>query len=159
MAIPSDLFATFARLGSRLRYRGSPTPDVDTPQVSNTVIPITNFDVLLLTPTIPAQVTLDISAGAGTYTPYFTVPSRKRWTLKAAFRDGTTGTCRTRIRNASTRTIPLSANTGTGGNLDMAVLHSPITLDEGWSIGLDTTGNGADTAIGMFVMYDEEDAF
>jgi hypothetical protein len=149
--LPIDLFAALGRLGRRLRIQG----DGQQPYISPYISATTDLDELLRTPKLPPQVAKDLTSGTA-YTAYFTVPTGKRWKIFKIFRDGTTGTSRVRIARTDGQSIPLTNNETTGKVID---IDAPLTMDEGWSVGMNATNNGADTNIGMNILYEEEDAF
>jgi hypothetical protein len=119
--------------------------------LSELVIPVTDVGELLKQAK-NADVSKDLSGTAGTYTVYHTVPTGKRWTLKWYYRQGSTGTTRVVVHQTVQAQITSNDSTERFGQLE-------ITMDEGHTIGLVTTGDGADTAIGLVIFYDEEDAF
>jgi len=113
---------------------------------------VTNFDELTRFAKAGAD-TKDISGGSGR-TVFFTVPIGKSWYLTFVSRSGTTansnvvlviGGVAVQISPASTSFLSLSLNR--------------IKMSEGDTVNLTNTGNGADTARGCFITYEEEDAF
>ena len=119
--------------------------------MSPTVKPVTQADELLKTPGA-ASTSGDLTAAPGTYVPYFTVPAGKRWTLKFARRDPSTGASGIQIGYGTTSYFFDSLGTSAE-----TVPMDDLKLDEGDTIGMITTGNGADGAIVMRLFYEEED--
>jgi len=157
MTLKSTRYAIWSRLTTRFLLEPTQPPAGGRPELTTTVVPVTSVDELLQVPTIPAQVANDISAGAGTFTAYFTVPADKRWRLVSYFRDATTANTRIRINSgAGSVTIPI---TDAGTASQATVLATPLLLDQTFQIGLDTTGDAGDNNIGMNIYYLEEDAF
>lgn len=117
------------------------------------IYPVTSIDTLLKTPKLDSH-TADISGAVAPET-YFTVPDGKRWTLVMARREATTGTSYISISDGTT-VILLTESSSSAGR---AVIDQPITLDEGWTIRMQKTNNGADSSIDLNICYEEEDAF
>jgi hypothetical protein len=118
--------------------------------------PVTLADDLLMTPVIPASVSKDISAAAGTYVAYFTVPDGKLWRLLLVSRPGTTANSRIGISNGINTSSLTNPSTATE---KWFAAHDRFLLKPGWSVGMFTTGDGADSAIGVSVVYLEEDSY
>ena len=149
--IPSKRFDVWRRLYTRFLLEPRPaTVGVD---VGKTIIPVTVVDLLLvrLAPQSAAQ---DISASAGAYVAFHTVPSGTRWVVKAYVRDTTTAATRVSVNiNGTFLTITGSQTASQENN------NVDWQLNEGDSIGLVTTGNGADSARRLTVLVEEQDAF
>lgn len=118
-----------------------------------TIQPVTNFDELVKEQKL-AQENKDISAAAGTYVPFHTVPEGKRWYLIRFERDSTTGNSRVAIDDGVNYNYLEAA--GTAEKHEYAFR---LPMPEGWSIGMMTTNNVADNARGLDIIYEEEDAF
>lgn len=118
------------------------------------VYPVTNVDPLMVIPYIDTA-TKDLSAGAGTFVAYFTVPQGKRWHVRYYARGGTVAATTIVLKDTGSNVINLAA-AGTGGAY--VHIYGGLPLEQGWSIGMNTTGNGADSAIVMQIHYEEEDA-
>lgn len=123
--------------------------------IGDSIVPVTSIDTLLQDAQTLTGVAVDLTATAGTYTVFHTVPDGKRWNIKIATRAGTTGSSRMRFRSKPDQDIVSISLTGTGG----AVLVCDLTLEEGGTIGMDTSGNGADTDVFLSIHLLEEDAF
>ena len=118
-----------------------------------TVQPVSDINELLTDSKI-SQATKDLTATAGTYVEYFLVPAGKRWKFDRYEKISTTASSQMRIYDREGVYMAIKAS-GTAAEYDAVTL----TMDEGWSLGLLTTGNGADSAIIFRVLYREEDAF
>lgn len=137
------------------RYLLSDIPDIENPFLfQRLVVPVTIADEVQKTPEIDSH-TDDISAAAGGRVTYFTVPSGKRWRLYAFRVQGTTANTAVYISDG-TNEQPLTTQ-DTTERVD-ATLPS-IPLNEDWTIRLRTTGNGADSAISLSILYEEEESF
>jgi len=123
--------------------------------LSHVIVPITDADELLQTPGV-ANATTDISA-AVVYLPIFVVPKGKRWRLLAIHRAGTTGTSRVRVTPAP-GLLAFRMGPGATGESTWFAGTDKHYVEEGGDVGMDTTNNGADTAIQCQVWYLEEDA-
>ena len=149
MPIFSRRYSLWTRLYDRMLLE--PTPDARvTPMVSEVVVPILDADALLQTPTLPAQVSKDISGTA--YVPYFTVPAGEEWELIQGSRGGTTGTTEVTIK-ISGNTLRVSDHQTAGENFDLR----DIILREDDSIGMLGTDNGGDTSRNMTILYNSRD--
>jgi len=153
LGLPADFILVqnelaWIRLGRRFDVVGSGGRGFMAPWIQ----PVTQVDPLLAVPTI-ADATEDISAGGGVYTVYFTVPTRKRWHLRWINKPATVANTKVRMSTGVvTIDLSLSNTTGTPAGVD-------LTLDEGWTVGLTTTGNAGDNAVLLGLVYDEEDAY
>ena len=152
MVQPAKRFEVWQRLYTRFGIEPFPA-DGEGPSVSTTVMPITDADALLRT-TIFADSTGNLSAAAGTYLVYFTVPEGKVWILKGLSRGPS-------IANTQMRLV------GQGNAFDVTILSTTaefvslagIRLAEGETLGMLTTGDGGDTTILLQVVLEEEDVF
>mgnify|MGYP001165742984 CR=1 FL=1 len=117
------------------------------------VQPVTIADDLLKTVKIASTI-LDISGVAGTYTVFHTVSEGKRWIIRSAWHMGTTGNSNLRVSDGTTEHFL----TGWGTSAQFAN-GVPFPMDENMTLGMMTTGNGADSAIEVTILYEEEDAF
>jgi hypothetical protein len=102
-------------------------------------------------PDIKQAVSKDISAAAGTYVPYWTVPAGKRWKLTAYDQEATVANTQVRIEDTDPNNIVLTAL----ATAAQFANNIAINMLEGWSIGLITTGNGADSSVTMVIMVEE----
>lgn len=131
------------------------TSQVNPLLMSRVVSPVTSFDELLRD-TEYAQVNKDISAGAGSFVAYHTVPKGKRWIIHRVFKDTTTANSRIAVSNDGGSTFFYCSAAGT---VELQVDMNRLPMEEEWAIGLMTTGNGADNSRGLDIYYQEEDAF
>lgn len=151
--LESKQFGLWRRLGRRFLLEDQPPAGLGA-HVGTTVHLVTDAGVLLRTPTLDVA-TIDISAAAGAFVSYFVVPRGERWIMKAIWRVGTTGSSRVLLRDSPvTNTMNLSVG-GTGE----AVLTNEIAIDEGWDLGMESTGNGGDTTITLRILYERDFAF
>ena len=88
--LPLDLPWAFHRLYERFSVQPLGVPGAERMELLPTIIPITNMDALLKE-VKTSGVTKNLTASAGTYTNYFTVPEGKRWHIWGWYFDGTTG--------------------------------------------------------------------
>jgi len=116
------------------------------------VLPTTNIDILLRVAKVAHSIQ-NLTAAAGTYKVYHTVPTGKRWEVIRFQRDDTNvatpmsmvqGGLQLLIKAASTTLAP-----------DSLVLH----MEAGDTLGLNTTGNVGDAAISLNLHFFEEDAY
>jgi len=152
--IPSKEYEVYRRLYAR--YLLEPFP-VEGSQawVSPVIVPVTNADELLASSQIVAQAE-DISASAGVYVPYFTVPAGRRWLLTGLHKPATTATTRVLLRDTINNiNLDISADQTGGEN----VLRLAMKMPAGWTVGLVTTGNAGDSARILTIMYDEQRDF
>jgi hypothetical protein len=135
------------------RYDISETPKVTNPLILlRSVQPITDFDSILRVSKI-GDATNDISAGVGS-TVYFTVPLGKRWNIKAFYKEVTAANSALFISDgAATFTLTPS------GTVAVTTLDVDLSLEEGWTVSMNNTGNGADSARQVKLVYAEEDCY
>jgi len=85
-----------------------------------------------------------------------TVPAGERWHLKHLFRTATVGAARVRLVDPDgvevNLTPPLTPET-------TYIPGSGMVLDEGWTLAMSETGNGADTAEFIHVHVEVEQSF
>ena len=125
----------------------------DSPLFLQTLQPVTSIDELLKTTSLIKSASKDLSAGAGTYTVYHTTPATEKWTIRGWSTDTTIASTQLRLRTPSGQFFPLEA-AATAGKLT----HSEeVYMPPGWTIGLLTTGNVADTDVDLTILYDKED--
>lgn len=84
----------------------------------------------------------------------FQVPASKRWRLWAANREATVGNTRILLQQAINNAVSLT----TASNAAAAVNFTGLPMGPGWQLGL-AQGNVADTAVGFYIIYEEEDVF
>ncbi len=123
--------------------------------LSETIIPVTDIDVLLRRLKTPAAEYANLQTTA--YVPFFTVPAGKRWQIIGYSKEGTVGSCQPAISadgGATTYKIGAGATAA-----EFREFNHLLTLDEGNSLGLIGGNNAGDTSRFMQVCYYEEDAF
>jgi len=146
MPIFSRRFSLWTRLYDRLLLE--PTGDVQvTPMVSEVVVPVLNADAILETPTAYTA-SGDLSASAGTFVAFFTVPANEEWHLIEFYTDAFSAVTRARVAftNANVNVTASSAS-GIDKNL------RNYTLREGERVGLLTTGAGGDSDRNASLVY------
>jgi len=147
MPIFSRRFSLWTRLYGRMLLE--PTADVAvTPMVSEVVVPVLSADRILETPVISPVTAGDISAGGGVYVPFFTVPAGQEWGLISGKKGSTTGNTRVMISISGEELEVLVA-----GTADAVVNLRDYVLREDDSVGLLSTGNGADTSRNFQIGY------
>lgn len=119
--------------------------------LEDNIVPVTNVDVLLTKPQLKKN-TFNISAAD---TTCYTVPAGKRWRLVYTYYGSSVGTSNLRINDGSQSVVLLNSLQ----TLNITRFDNSTILDEGWSLILDTTSNGGDTAVRLDIMIEEEDAF
>ena len=129
-------------------YAGS-----DVMMLPRTIQAVTQVDELLQDHDANVE-TKSLIAAAGTYVPYETTPLGKRRRFYGIYTGGSTGAGRLQIQRGAVVVQMEVANTAERFR-DLLGL----VIDENDSIGLTTTGNGADGAISMVSIYSEEDSF
>jgi len=149
--IPAKKFDVWRRLYTRFLLEPKPLQESNA-AVQVSIQPVTQADELLRTPTI-AKNSEDISASAGTYVAFHTVPAGKRWKVTNIVRAATTSGTNVRLNDGSIDTQISVFQTGA------EALRGEWFMNENWSIGMDTTGNGADSSKELAIHYLEEDAF
>lgn len=154
MPLFSRQFQLWSRLINRFTLEPSPVEDNPAPMVDTTIYPITDADKLLSIPTIASDATMDIQAAAGSFVVAFTVPAGERWTLLAAWREGTSGASSIMVSDGS-----LSQRLTIQDTAGQVFNTTRVDLPEGWSIGLETTGNAGDSARDILALYLVEDAY
>jgi len=146
-------FQAWTRLYERFDLEPSPVEDEGLqPILLSTIQPITDSDELLKVLLVDST-NKNLEASAGTFTAYFTVPTDKRWEVQNITREATTGGTPVKISDG-TKEISIFPF-GTGAEARNGLWE----MQAGWEIGLNTTGNGADTAIELGILFKEQDAF
>jgi len=105
-------------------------------------------------------VSKNLTAPAGTYTAYFTVPRNERWIIRYLSREASIGATVIRLRNDAGTAIPLSSSAGSrlsipgawGGAASIPAFQY-LVLGPGWDLGMDTTGDAGDTSIDMELLF------
>jgi hypothetical protein len=137
------------------RFEIGEVPNVPNPYLlMRVIVPTTQFDDLLAVSEL-ASVAKDISAAAGTFVIFHTVPLGKRWKLLFSVLDATSAASRIALYDGTVE-ISLTAQSTT---LKQDKWSRDFVLEEGWSLGAYTTGNGGDTARSMQIWYVEEDSY
>lgn len=152
--IPSKRYDAFIRLYTRYLLEPQPAPADSPVGVSKVITPVTQADDLLKQPKVNFN-TKDLTASAGTYTSFFTVPAGKRWVILNISRAGSVGTTNVRLRNAAQGLVVTLVPLGTAA-IDR---QGRWVLDEKDTLGMNTSGDAGDTGIQLDIHYLEEDAF
>ena len=143
------------RLIKRYNLQGYPIEPAQTMIVGRTIVPVTDIAKLLQTAK-NEKVSKTLVAAAGTYVPYFEVPSGKRWTLVHAYKDVSVAATALLVKRVGTAlAMPWMIATATS---EPVVMYR-TEVNEGDSVGLGATGNGGDTDVYLWLDYIEEDAF
>jgi len=156
MAIESKAFDIWRRLYTRFSLEPGPLVEGGLPEVSTSIIPTTNVDELLQQGRALISDDMDLSGGTTLTIPGFTVPTGERWKLYRLWRSGTIVASRVRIVDPRNSDIIL-----TSPSIPEEVINfgAPFTLEEGWIIGMQETGNAGDSAETMHVLITSEEAF
>lgn len=118
-------------------------------KLSPLVVPVTNFDDLARVSKVDG-VSVNCSASAATC---FTVPEGKRWRVKMIRRGGTTGSTYLSLISGS-ETVGVTV-LGTSSE----VQWTDFPMQAGDYIQIENSGNGADTAINVAIIAEEEDLY
>jgi len=153
---PSRLFDLWRRLYTRFQIEPFPADPEQGPGVATTIFPVTIADDLVKLP-VAQSATLDIQASAGGFVLAFTVPEGKRWQILWAFRSSTTAN--TRIRGIFTPSDVTLFLTVVGTSNEVPRELQGFVMEQDDRIGLETTGNAADSAVTIQLYVLEEDAF
>jgi len=144
-----DLPRLFNTLTALLKLRPAPGGE---PKLAYFVSPM--LDIMpILRDHKSAAGTQDLQAAAGTYVPYFTVPAKKRWTLRLFLTSTSTAASTPRLQ----RTGGTAIDVGVSGTAAARLTMEGIILNPGDSIGRTTTGNALDSSQDAFLHYEEED--
>jgi len=122
------------------------------PAVSRLVSPVLDVTPLLLN-TRAAFVNRDLSAGAGAYIAYHTVPAGERWILTWLTRENTIANTHVELRYAEEN---INFQIVADATATQFFTLSIFTLEENDSIGMLTTGDVGDTNIFLSLLYNEE---
>jgi len=141
--IPSRALGVWRRLYRR--YSLEPFPASVSPDVSKTIVPITNADVLLATASVRTSGLVALTA-AGGLTTMHTVPAGERWTLSGfdIFRvDGDR-----LLNNVSlvdpVNSLPVALDRPANVTSLTTIFASPMVLDEAWTIQARAAGGTTD---------------
>jgi len=136
----------------RSRFRLEPILPLVTKTLGDEIIPVTNVDDLLLSPTSQSA-SLDLTATAGSYVAAFTVPEGERWHLRWAWHLVPVAATQMGFVNNAVN-IRISTNEIAEQSVN---LGDALVLEEGDTMGLFTSGNGSDTSITFRIHYSVED--
>lgn len=139
----------FARLFTKFGLKNSEPIQVFKTQLSQTVVPITDFDALAKKLGISDN-QFNIQSVNQTVTP----PTGKRWTVLGVYREGTTAGAGVNITSGS-GSFPVAI--GTTSAVFEARLSYPLELND--TVQFAATGNAGDTNRRCVVIYLEEDAY
>ena len=145
MPITSRRYSLWTRLYKRMLLEPTAADNV-TPRVSEVVVPVIQADAILQTPTAAGQVTKDLSGSS--FVIYLTVPTGEEWLLCVVRRSTTTGVSDVQCEVTGVRQQLSSAESA-----GSVFYPTNIILRTGDTIGMSGTGNGADTARHLNVMY------
>jgi len=154
-ALPSKAFDVWRRLYARFDIE----PGVvvgSAPEVGTSIIPVTQVDELLRVASIQTSELTDLSGGGSLLIRMLTVPEGERWRLGHMFRTSTVAGTRMVAIDPSGAHVNLQS---TGTNERTYEPGFEMVLDEGWSLGMQETGNAGDTAEGITALVTVEDAF
>lgn len=135
----------------------SDNPDVQNPYLLPRMIyPVTDIGDLLRT-TKGNTETVDLTGAAGSFVTHasWLVPNGKRWRLWNCLRGASTGSSRIML----TTTGLTDGSLEPFGTAESLLQLGGLPINEGDMLGLRATGNGADGAIRLTIVYEEEDAF
>lgn len=146
--IPSRALEIWRRLYSRFSLEPGPASVV--PDVSKTIVPVTQVDPALRRSRGDHK-NLDLSGAAGNFVTGRTVPDGETWYLTSiGTRSTTAASAPAMLIDAAI--VLLAPNVV--GDTPVTLRHK---LDAGDQIGATATGNGADTARDWFASWEEED--
>ncbi len=146
-----------AKVLSRLVLRFNLSDQIETPDtmmIPRTIQAVTDVD-RLLTEFTGVSESKNLTAGAGTYVPYHLVPVGKLWRITRFRRSTTVGSTSFNVVTVAAGSAIRCSKHQTAEDADTV----DITLAAGATAGLLTTGNGADTAVNLSMIVEEQDAF
>lgn len=154
ITIPSRSLDVWRRLYTRFTLE--PEPASVSPDVSKTIVPITNVDVLLQV-VVPFNVTLDLDITLGLHVVGYTAPAGKRATILYARRGASTGNTTMEIVVGGVTLIlsPL----GTPEAFLGSTVALPLVIDQGDTFGMFATDDVNDGGISFRGLVLEEDSF
>jgi len=152
VTLPSKRFGVWARLVTRFTLEAAPPEVGGIPAVGTTIVPVTDADALLLTPS-NFNTIIDLDISAGTFVPAATVPSGQRWHLQRFWRSATTAASRMSIAFADGSEFRLSVQ----ATAESVGSMSGIILDVGDAIGMESTDNVGDVTRGVHGTFNIED--
>jgi hypothetical protein len=125
-------------------------------QLSPVIVGITNIDELLSVP--KGQATdVDLSGTANSDNDVFTVPAGKRWKLRYVALAASIANSTLYVKTGGVRVYISPSTTTRKEPFDK--IAGPIVLDQGDVVGTSNTGDIGDTAVSMYILYEEEDRF
>lgn len=144
----------FTRLSDRYRLDSGGTPSLWFPgqmmAMARVIQPVTSMDDLLRTSVIASESKSLVSSNG----VYHTVPAGKRRHVTMLRKEATTGSTYPILDDGTTSFILAVAGTAVFLNFQM-----DFWMEPGWRIIVAQTSNGADTAIPVTIVYQEEDAY
>lgn len=148
----SNEYKAISRLTSRYKLIEGPH---STFNVNDEFVQLVSNADELLKNTQLVQSIQNLTAAAGTFVAYWTVPARKIWTLKAINRGSSVASTKCVVKRGS---IEYSFSS-TVATLNTSVDNLNLKLAAGDAIGMHTSGSGSDTGVGMQIFYEEEDVY
>jgi len=136
----------------RSRFRLEPILPLVLKTLGDEIIPVTNVDDLLLSPTSQTA-SLNLTATAGSYVSAFTVPAGERWHLRWAWHLVSVAATQMGFVNAAVN-IRISTNEIAEQSVN---LGDALVLEEGDTMGMFTSGDAGDTSITFRIHYSVED--
>lgn len=118
--------------------------------VAEFVQPVTNVDEVLVEDDIRVVGSVDISGVSG-YVPFHEVPVGERWWLVAYQSSLITGSTAVEIHESSSASSSGYAIDDVAAGGHNGVLNTPVPMDEGWSVGMIKTNNGADASEALVI--------
>lgn len=149
--LESKRFSLWTRLTQRFALEAQPNMGPPVPSVATMIVPVTDADQLVKDPLARAS-SENLTAGAGSYVPYQTVPVNERWYVYFLRRGASTGTTLITITYGGAGPYSFTMADTAGSLLHLGGMR----FAAGDTLGMVTTGNGADTAIPLSVWYERE---
>jgi len=153
--VPSKVNVPLAWLRLFARYRVTVGFKPEPAFLLDGIQPTTDMDALLRIPKIQGS-SASLTGTLGVFVPIFTVPQGKRWFVTGIWREAATGVTQVAVTqvNGGNTFLPTVLQAA-----EDVVASCRYCLDQGGEVGLLATGNGADTAISLKIIYEEEDAW
>jgi len=155
MALPSKAFDIWRRLTNRFQLETGVVIG-SAPEVSTSIIPVTQVDDLLRDPRALDSGAFDLSGGGSLTVTMFTVPTGERWNVHRIFRTSTVAGSRVRVIDPLNDNIALTL---AGTAEEIVDFGSPFYMNEGWILGMQETGNGGDVNESLNILITSEEAF
>lgn len=140
--LPSKAFALWSRLGTRFELEPNPVQGPSAPEVSRTVVPVTNADELLKKIQIHTTTTAALSVGMKTVV---TVPTTERWLVygyQAVRSTGDRNINMTRVQGGG-NACPIDVYSATGDRNLM--FGAPFPMDRDFSFALQVASGATDS--------------